>query len=92
MFLTGSFNSRTITDGEVEATKRQKEIVGKSVSTNFFYLCEKLIHQFAHIIELMQQREKSRFRLKFGPSANCEEAAFNEEWWRRLQLNGKLSL
>ena len=67
LFLTGSFNSRTITDGEVEATKRQKEILGKSVSTNFFYLCEKFFHQLAHIIELMQQRENNRFRLKFGP-------------------------
>ena len=54
----------------VEATKRQKEIVGQSVSTNFFYFHEKLFHQFVHIIELTQQREKNRFSLKFGLSAN----------------------
>ena len=81
MFLTGSFNSRTTSHGGVEATKRQKEIVGKSVSTNVFYFCEKFFHQFAHIIELMQQREKYRFSLTFGLSADCEETAFNEERW-----------
>ena len=70
LFLTGSFNSRKESQWRVEATKRQKIIVGQSVSTNFFYFCEKLFHQFVHIIELTQQREKNRFSLKFGLSAN----------------------
>ena len=70
LFLAGSFNSRKKSQWRVEATKRQKEIVGQSVSTNFFYFYEKFFHQFVHIIELTQQREKNRFSLKFGLSAN----------------------
>ena len=71
LFLTGSLNSRTTSQWRVEAKKGQKEIVEQSVSTNFFYFCEKFFHQFVHIIELTQQREKNRFSLKFGLSANC---------------------